>query len=50
MNELIDPSSSDDKNNLFFGAAHMIIDDSVNHPSRIGSIEGHDVVDRERLF
>ena len=49
MNELID-ASSDDENDPFFGAAHMIIEDSVNHPGRIGSIEGHDVVDRERLL
>ena len=48
MNELIDPSSSDDENDLFFGAAHVIIEDSVNNPGRIGSVEGHDVVDRER--
>ncbi|PVH47875.1 hypothetical protein PAHAL_4G175000 [Panicum hallii] len=49
MNELIDPSSSDDENDLFFGTMHMIIEDSVNHPGRIGSVEGHDVVDHERL-
>jgi hypothetical protein len=29
MNELIDRSSLDDENDLFFGAAHMIIKDSV---------------------
>jgi len=45
---LIDPSSSDDENDLFIGAAHVIIEDSVNNPGRIGSVEGHDVVDRER--
>ncbi|PVH65950.1 hypothetical protein PAHAL_1G110400 [Panicum hallii] len=50
MKELIDPSSSDDENDLFFDAAHMIIEDSVNHPSQIGYVKGHDVVDRERLF
>ena len=50
MNELIDSSSSDDENNLFFVAAHMIIEDSVNHPGRIGSVEGHEVVDRKRLL
>ena len=49
MNELID-ASSDDENDPFFGAAHMIIEDSVNHPGRIGSIEGHDVLDRERVL
>ena len=49
MNELID-ASSDDENDPFFGAAHMIIEDSVNHPGRIGSIEGHDVPDLEILF
>ena len=48
LNELIDPSSSDDENDLFIGAAHVIIEDSVNNPGRIGSVEGHDVVDRER--
>jgi hypothetical protein len=50
MNEVIDPSSSDDDNDLFFGAAHIIVDDLVNHPGRIGSVVGHDVVDRERLL
>ena len=34
----------------FFGAAHIIVDDLVNHPGRIGSVVGHDVVDRERLL
>jgi hypothetical protein len=34
MNEVIDSSSSDDENDLFFGAAHMITEDSVNHPGR----------------
>jgi hypothetical protein len=33
-------SSDDDENDLFYGAAHMIIEDSVNHPGRTGSIEG----------
>ena len=49
MNELID-ASSDDENDPFFGAAHMTIEDSVNHPGRIGSIVEHEVVDRERLL
>ena len=49
MNELID-ASSDDENDPFFGAAHMTIEDSVNHPGRIGSIEGHHVLDRERVL
>ena len=31
-NELIDPSSSDDEDDLFNGAANVIIDGSVNHP------------------
>ena len=31
LNELID-ASSDDENDPFFGAAHMTIEDSVNHP------------------
>ena len=30
MNEVIDPSSSDDENDQFFNVAHMIIEDSVN--------------------
>jgi hypothetical protein len=50
MNEVIDSSSSDDENDLFFGAAHMITEDSVNHPGRIGSVEGNEIVDRERLL
>jgi hypothetical protein len=32
MNELIDPFSLDDEDNLFFSAAHMIIEDSVSNP------------------
>ena len=28
----------------------MIIEDSANNPGRIGSVEGHDVLDRERLL
>jgi hypothetical protein len=50
MNDLIDPSSSDDENDLFFDAAHVIVDDLVNHPRRIGSVEGHAVVHRDRLL
>ena len=30
-NELIDPSSSDDEDDLFNGAANVIIEGSVNH-------------------
>jgi len=41
LDEVINSSSSDDE--LFDGAAHMIIEDSVNHPGRIGSVEGHDM-------
>jgi len=48
LDEVIHSSSSDDE--LFDGAAHMIIEDSVNHPGRIGSVEGHEVVQRERLL
>lgn len=50
MNDLIDPSSSDDENDLFFDAAHVIVDGLVNHPGRIGSVEGHAVVHRDRLL
>ena len=50
MKEVVDPSSSDDEDDQFLGAAQMIIEDSVNNPGRIGSVEGHDVLDRERLF
>ena len=50
MNEVVDLSSSDDEDDLFFGVAQKIIKDSVNNPGRIGSVEGHDVLDRERLL
>jgi len=50
MNEVVDLSSSDDEDDLFFGVAQKIIEDSVNNLGRIGSVEGHDVLDRERLF
>jgi hypothetical protein len=46
--ELIDSSSSDDE--LYYGVAPMIIEDEINNPGRIGSIEGHDVVQRDRLL
>ena len=47
---MIDTSSSDDENDLFYGPAHTIIENLVNHPGRIGSVEGHEVVDRERVL
>ncbi|RLM80889.1 hypothetical protein C2845_PM12G16490 [Panicum miliaceum] len=51
MDEVIDSSSSDYKRKVIFsGAAHIIVEDTLNHPGRIGSIEGYDVVDRERLL
>jgi hypothetical protein len=51
MDELIESSSSNDERKAFiFGAAHLIIEDSLNNPGRVGSVEGHDVVDRERLL
>jgi hypothetical protein len=46
--ELIDSSSWDDE--LFYGVPPMIIEDEINNPGRIGSIEGHDVVQRDRLL
>ena len=50
MNEIIDSSSLDDERKAaILGAAHLIVEDTLNHPGRIGSVEGHDVVDRERL-
>ena len=50
MNEVVDLSSSDDEDDLFFGVAQKIIEDSVNNLGRIGLVEGHDVLDRERLL
>ena len=50
MNEVVDPSSSDDEDDQFLGAAQMIIEDSVNNAGRIGWVVGHDVLDRERLL
>ena len=51
MDEIIDSSSSDDERKAaILGAAHLIVEDTLNHPGRIGSVEGHDVVDRERLL
>ena len=50
MNEVVDLSSSDDEDDLFFGVAQKIIEDSVNNPGRIGSVVGHDVLNRERLL
>lgn len=50
MNEVIDPNPSDGEDDLLFCAAHMISEDSVNHPGWIGPVEGHEVLDHERLF
>ena len=51
MNEIIHSSSSDDERKAaILGAAHLIVEDTLNHPGRISSVEGHDVVDRERLL
>ena len=49
-NELIDPSSSDDEDDIFLDATQMIIEDSINYPGPIGSVEGHDVLHRDRLL
>ena len=51
MDEIIDSSSSDDERKaVISGAAHLIVENTLNHPGRISSVEGHDVVDRERLL
>ena len=51
MDEIIDSSSSDDERKAaILGAAHLIVEDTLNHPGRIGSIVEHEVVDRERLL
>ncbi|PVH36882.1 hypothetical protein PAHAL_6G188700 [Panicum hallii] len=50
MNEVIDPFLSDDEDDLFFFTAQMIIEDSVNNPGRIESVQGHEVVHRDRLL
>ena len=51
MDEIIDSCSSDDERKaVISGAAHLIVEDTLNHPGRIGTIEGHDVMDRERLL
>lgn len=50
MSEVIDSSSDDDDDDIFLWAAAMIIEDSVNHPGRIGSVDGHETVDRQRLL
>ncbi|XP_015692412.1 uncharacterized protein LOC102706567 [Oryza brachyantha] len=49
MDELMH-SSSDDEQRVFRAATHIIVEDSLNHPGRIGSIKGHDVLDRDRLM
>ena len=51
MDEIIDSSSSDDERKaVISGVVHLIVEDTLNHPGRIGSVEGHAVVDRERLL
>ena len=51
MDEIIDSSSSDDERKAaILGAAHMIVEDTINHSGRIGSVEGYEVVDRERVL
>jgi len=42
MDEIIDSSSSDDERKAaILGAAHLIVEDTLNHPGRIGSIVEH---------
>ena len=49
MDEIIHSSSSDDERKaVISGVVHLIVEDTLNHPGRIGFVEGHDVVDRER--
>jgi hypothetical protein len=48
FDEIINSSSSDDE--MYYDAAHIVVEDSVNNPGRIGSIEGHEIVHRERLL
>ena len=43
-------SSDDERKAVISVASHLIVEDTLNHPGRIGSVEGHDVVDRERLL
>jgi len=51
MGEIIDSSSSDDERKAVISvASHLIVEDTLNHPGRIGSIVEHEVVDRERLL
>jgi hypothetical protein len=50
MDELIDSSNDEKKKSIISSATHIIVEDMVNHPGRIGSVLGHDVMDRERLF
>ena len=43
MDEIIDSSSSDDERKaVISGVVHLIVEDTLNHPGRIGSVEGHD--------
>jgi hypothetical protein len=48
FDEVIHSSSSDDE--IYDDVAHIVIDDLVNNPGCIGSIMGHEVVQRERLL
>jgi hypothetical protein len=51
MDESIGSSSSDDERKaVFSGAVQIIVEDTLNHSDRIGSIESYDVVDHERLL
>lgn len=49
MNKVIDLWFSNDENDLCLDVMHMIIDDLLNYPGRINSVEGHEVVHPERL-
>jgi hypothetical protein len=49
LNELIDPSSSDDEENFYFNATNIIAHESLNEPRHGGSIIGHETADHERL-
>jgi hypothetical protein len=48
FDEIINSSSSDDE--IYDDTAHIVVEDLVNNPGRIGSIEGHEIVQRERLL
>ena len=48
FNEVLESSSSDDEDDLYVAAAHIVAEANDKQPYRRGSIDGHRVLNRDR--